>query len=357
MAWVVSTSPASSNSRRVSPSALQAWVSAVLSAAGVSPGGADLVARMLVQTSLWGIDSHGVARVPHYLNRLSQRSIEGHPRLLFQQTGAATGDVDGGHGLGFVVCAFAMEKAIELARVSGTGVVGVRNSSHCGAVGLYARQAAREGMIGIAFTHSDSFVVPHGGTQPFFGTNPLAIAIPTTDPSRPLCLDMATSVVPLNRIMNARRENQRLQPGWAVDRAGDDTVDPHAVAALKPMSAHKGYAMAFLIDMLCGPLNGMPYGPNLNKMYQELDEHRRLGSLVLAIDPGRFFGGAALATVIVSAIAEVKQQGPDIQYPGEPEYRSEEERSRGGIPIEAGLWEEFSHWAERLKVPLASVSR
>lgn len=348
--------PPSSSSRMILPAALRDWVSAALRAAGVAPGGADLVSKMLIQTSLWGIDSHGVARVPHYLNRLSHRSIEGHPRILFQQTGAATGDVDGGHGLGFVVCAFAMEKALELARSSGTGVVGVRNSSHCGAVGLYARQAAAEGMIGIAFTHSDSFVVPHGGKQPFFGTNPIAIAIPTPDPARPLCLDMATSIVPLNRIMNARRENTPVPPGWGVDRGGHDTVDPHAIAALKPMAGHKGYAMAFLIDMLCGPLNGMPYGPHLNKMYEELDEHRRLGSLMLAIDPGRFFGGATLAAAIFSAIADVKQQGPDIQYPGEPEYRSEELRSREGIPIEAGLWDEFVSWSERLRIAVPVVS-
>lgn len=312
---------------------------------------------MLVQTSLWGIDSHGVARVPHYLNRLHHRSIEGWPRLLFQQTGASTGDLDGGHGLGFVVCAFAMEKAIELARTTGVGVVGVRNSSHCGAVGLYARQATAAGMIGIAFTHSDSFVVPHGGTKPFFGTNPIAIAIPTTEPTRPLCVDMATSVVPLNRIMNARRENQPLQEGWAVNRAGENTVDPHAVAGLKPMAGHKGYALAFLIDMLCGPLNGMPYGPHLNKMYDELDGHRQLGSLMLAIDPSRFFGGAMLAMAIVSAISDVKQQGAEIQYPGEPEYRSEEERRRDGIPIEPGLWNEFATWSGRLRVPMLTPER
>lgn len=345
-----------SATQNVRPMALRDWITRALTAVGVDPAGADLVSRHLVQTSLWGIDSHGVARTPHYLDRLTRQSIVGRPNMLFSQTGAATGDLDGGHGLGFVVCAHAMEKAIELARSAGVGVVGVRNSSHCGAIGLYTRQATQAHMIGIAFTHSDSFVVPHGGTEPFFGTNPISIAIPTPNPERPLCLDMATSVVPLNRIMNARRENQPLQPGWAVDVNGQETTDPHAVAGILPMAGHKGYAMAFLIDMLCGPLNGMHYGPHLNNMYHELDEHRRLGSLMIAIDPGRFFGGAMLAQAIVSAIIDVKRQGSAIQYPGEPEYRAEELRSAQGIPIEPGLWAEFETWSARLGIQLPDTS-
>lgn len=331
---------------------LQTWVSAAFLAAGMSEPDAAKSAALLVQTSLWGIDSHGVARVPHYLNRLTRGSIVARPKLAFRSTGAATGDVDGGDGLGFVVCDFAMSQAIDCARASGAGIVGVRNSSHCGAIGLYTRQAAAQGMIGIAFTHSDSFVVPHGGTQAFFGTNPISIAIPTPDPARPLCLDMATSVVPLNRVMNARRENQPMAPGLGVDHAGQDTTDPHAIVALKPMAAHKGYALAFLIDLLCGPLNGMTFGPHLNKMYDELDAPRRLGSLMIAFDPARFFGGAGLALAAAAAMHEVKRQGDAVLFPGEPEYRSEAARTRAGIPIEPGLWNEFAEWSRRLALPL-----
>jgi ureidoglycolate dehydrogenase (NAD+) len=342
--------------RHVAPGPLQTWVTEAFRAVGMSEPDAAKSAALLVQTSLWGIDSHGVARVPHYLNRLTRGSIVAQPKLAFESTAAATGNVDGGDGLGFVVCDFAMSKAIACARTSGVGIVGIRNSSHCGAIGLYTRMAAAEGMIGIAFTHSDSFVVPHGGTQAFFGTNPISIAIPTPDPARPLCLDMATSVVPLNRIMNARRENQPVAPGLGVDAHGKDSTDPHEIVALKPMSGHKGYAMAFMIDLLCGPLNGMAFGPHLNKMYGELDAPRRLGSLMIAFDPARFFGGSGLALAAAAAMAEVKTQGRAILFPGEPEYLSEAARSRSGLPIESGLWEEFAEWSRRLALPLPLVS-
>ena len=334
------------------PSArLETWVEAAFTAAGLPAQDAALSAGLLVQTSLWGIDSHGVARVPHYLNRLSLGSIRARPELKFTRTAPATGQVDGGDGLGFVVLDFATRHAIDLARDAGVGAVGVSNSSHCGAIGLYARQITRAGQIAIVFTHSDSFVTPHGGDRAFFGTNPIAIAIPTPDPDRPFCADLATSVAPWNRIMNARRENQPVPPGLGVDRDGRDTTDPHAIVALRPAAGHKGYALAFAIDLLCGPLNGMAYGPHLAPMYAQLDRPRCLGSFVLALDPSRFAGGAALAAVVATAMAEVKTQGREVLAPGDPEYGSESRRRAEGIPVESSLLEELRHWATRLGLP------
>jgi ureidoglycolate dehydrogenase (NAD+) len=324
----------------------------MLVASGLKEVDATQCATMLVQTSLWGIDSHGIARLPHYLERLSRGSLVARPTMVFTQTGPATGDFDGGHGLGFLVCSSAMDHAITLARAAGVGVVGIRNSSHCGAIGLYARQATAHGMIGIAFTHSDSFVAPHGGHQAFFGTNPIALSVPTEDPVCPLCLDMATSIAPINRVMNARKENTRLEPGLGYDRDGRETTDPHALVTLKPLGAHKGYGLGFLIDMLCGPLNGMAYGPHLAKMYDQLDQHRRLGSLVCAIDPSRFFGGLTLPTQTSAAIREIKVQAPSIRYPGEPEYLSEKIRSDIGIPIETSLWTDLTVWSQRCGISL-----
>jgi ureidoglycolate dehydrogenase (NAD+) len=118
------------------------------------------------------------------------------------------------------------------------------------------------------------------------------------------------------------------------------------------MAEHKGYSLAFAIDMLCGPLNGMAYGPHLTKMYDQLDEHRRLGSFFLAVDPSRFAGGAVLAGVLVAAIAEVKAQKEGVQAPGDPEYRTAETRGRVGIPVEPGLWAEIADWSGRLRIPL-----
>src|SRR5262245_14732339 len=252
--------------RRVRAAPLTRWAESCLQRVGVPPTDAQTVAHALVQTSLWGIDSHGVARLGHYLARIRAGSISATPALRIDDTGPCTAKMDGGHGLGIVICTAAMEHAIGMARAAGVGIVGVGESSHCGAIGLYTRQAAAARMIGVAFTHANSVVAPAGGTQKLLGTNPVSIAFPNPD-GAPICLDMATRSVPWNRVMNARREHQTLPPNVVIDTHGQVTTDPDAAAALLPLGGHeyghKGYALALMVDLFCGPLNGMPFADRI----------------------------------------------------------------------------------------------
>lgn len=329
---------------------LRRWAGAQLKACGVPAAAAAQVAGSLVQTSLWGIDSHGIALLPHYLRRLRAGSIEARPVMRFAATGPCTGTLDGGHGLGIVVCHRAMAEAIQMAKTSGVGVVGCFHSTHCGAIGLYGRQAARESLVGVAFTHSDAFVAPHGGKTAFLGTNPICITVPSEE-GEPVCLDMATSATTMNRMINARREGRPLPNDVALNRSGEPTTDAQAVAALLPMAEHKGYALAFLIDILCGPLNGMPFGARIPAMYGDVAERRSLGSLMMAIDPKRFAGGASLAADVAQMAAEARRQpsavpGAGVLVPGDPEIRAERTRSVEGIPVEPGLQKELQYGGE-----------
>ena len=153
-------------------------IAACLRATGVPAADAGVVADALVLTSLWGIDSHGVLRLTHYLDRLQRGSVRADAPGRIEASGPCSATMDGGLGLGILHGRRAMDHAIGLAASNGIGVVGVAHSSHCGAVGLYARQAAGVGLVGIALTHASSIVVPHGGQRGYFGTNPIAIAFP-----------------------------------------------------------------------------------------------------------------------------------------------------------------------------------
>jgi ureidoglycolate dehydrogenase (NAD+) len=328
---------------------LTAWGVKALSALNVPPADAELVACSLTQTSLWGIDSHGVARLPHYLARLSNHTINARPRMRFRKTATATGSLDGDHGLGIAIVHHGMQRAIRLARRAGIGIVGIYNSSHCGALGLYTRFAAAEGMIGIAFTHTDSLLMTFGGNTPFFGTNPISIAFPS--PKRdPLCVDMATSIVPWNKIQNARTAKLVIPSGWAVDAEGNDCTDPEKAIAVKPIGTYKGYALSFLIDMLCGPLNGMAFGPHITSMYDDMNDKRRLGALVMAIDPRRFNGRKVLNAAVRSAIREAGSQSPSVRYPGQPEYLAQRERRKNGVPVSEPLQQGLLSWSKRLHI-------
>ena len=220
--------------RKVPRQRLTDWAVAALSKVGVPPEEAKLVGESLVQTSIWGVDSHGVLRLTHYLRRMSLGSIKAAAVPVVTRTGPVTAQVHGEDGLGIVHATLAMEVAIEMARDNGVGVVGVGHSSHCGAMQLYTRMAAAQHLVGIAMTHSSSVVVPHGGKDKYFGTNPISIAVPRKS-GAPVCLDMATSQVAWNKVLNARIEGYDLDPGVAVDAEGKPTVDPHQARAGVPL--------------------------------------------------------------------------------------------------------------------------
>ena len=331
---------------------LQSWACEVLRKAGVPDAEAKLVSSSLVQTSIWGVDSHGILRLTHYLNRLTIGSIKAASVPVVTRTGPVTAQVHGEDGLGIIHATLAMETAIEMAKESGAGIVGVGHSSHCGAMGLYTRMAAHEHLVGIAFTHSSSVVVPHGGREKYFGTNPLSIAFPRAG-GEPVCLDMATSQVAWNKVLNARIEGRDLDPGVAVDAKGDPTTDPHLARAGIPLGGpiygYKGYGLAFMIDLLCGVMNGMTYGRHINSMYEELDQPRKIGHLVMAIDPGRFAGAASLESQVDAVVKDLKGCG-DILFPGEPELIEQEKRRIEGIPIDAEALADMKRWSEKLGV-------
>jgi ureidoglycolate dehydrogenase (NAD+) len=269
------------------------------------------------------------------------------------RTGPVTAQVHGEDGLGIIHAALGMETAIEMAKESGVGVVGVGHSSHCGAMGLYTRMAAKEHLIGIAMTHSSSVVVPHGGKEKYFGTNPISFAFPRAS-GEPVCLDMATSQVAWNKVLNARIEGHDLDPGIAVDADGKPTTDANRAKAAIPLGGpiygYKGYGLAFAVDLLCGVMNGMTFGRHINSMYEDLENPRKIGHLLVAIDPLRFAGGAALEAQVDAVIADLRTQG-DIIYPGEPEERQMAERLAKGIPIDAEALKDMQEWSAKLGVP------
>ena len=337
----------------VGAAVLTDWAIACLRHFDLPEDDARCLAESLVQTSLWGIDSHGIARLTHYLNRLTHGSIQARPEIVVTRSGPGTAQVAGDRGLGHVVAHRANRLAIELARENGIGAVGVSDSSHCGAVGLYSRVAAREGLIGMAFTHSDKIAAPFGGHRPFLGTNPISLAFPR-EGSEPVCLDMATTSIPWNRVMNARREGAAIAPGVAVDGEGGDTTDAQAANALRPLGGpdygHKGYGLALIVELLCGPLNGNPYGPQIGPMYAELERPRRIGAFFVAIDPMRFAGGPMFAATVEHMARALAAEPGAPRMPGDPELAAQAKRRVEGIPIEPGLTAEMRAWSSRLGV-------
>jgi ureidoglycolate dehydrogenase (NAD+) len=312
---------------------------------GVPEADGLLVANALIHANLRGVDSHGVMRMSHYVRRLEAGSINPKPQLKVETTGPVTAYLEGDDGLGHVAVWLAMSHAIEMAKERGLGLVGVRKSSHCGALSFYTYQAIEAGMIGMAITQTDSGVVPFGGTRPFFGTNPLCIGIPSRR-GTPIVLDMATSTVSGGHVYKARAENRPIPSTWALDKDGKPTTDPHQAAYWTPAGGAKGFGLGVIVDVLTGLLMGGNFGPHVTLMYGDYEKKRDLCHLVGAIDYHRFPGHSSFLDQVTRMIEEVHQvptaeRFDRVMVPGEPEYLRERDRIRNGIPIEDYLFDEL----------------
>jgi ureidoglycolate dehydrogenase (NAD+) len=309
-----------------------------------------------VWTSLRGVDSHGVARVPVYAERLRTGVLNARPRPSLVSRDGAIAVVDGDYGPGQVAAVMATDLSIELAREHGAGVVSVRHSGHYGAAAFYAMRAAEAGLLGISMTNTEPLVIPFGGNEPALGTNPIAFAAPSAD-GYVFNLDMATSQVAINRINNARDEGRPIPEGWGVDEHGEATTDPAAVKSAVPLGGYKGYGLALMVEVLCGVLSGAGVRHGVGGLYSGGRERQDSGHFHLAIDPERTVGRERFAGVLAGLLDELRAIEPaagfdEVLVAGDPQDRARAERERSGVPIEPALWASLTALSDDLGVPV-----
>ncbi|HEV3009685.1 MAG TPA: Ldh family oxidoreductase [Burkholderiales bacterium] len=314
---------------------LESFTAACLEKLGLEAADARLVAETLVAANLRGVDSHGVVRLPHYATRLRNGTVKARPTISAKRTGPSAAVVEGDAGMGQLVATRAMQEAISLARQSGVGAVVARNSSHCGACAWFVEMAVRQGMVGVALTHTDSIMVPPGMKRIFLGSNPIAFGAPAEP--EPVIIDLSTTHVAWGKILVARQEGKPVPPDWGVDAGGKATTDPQRVVGLAPTGGHKGYALAMMVEILCAQLAGVPFGRHVTKMYGELDKPRNLGHFMLALDVGRFADPKVFGGQISRFVEEIHAE--QALAPGDPERLNAERRRRDGIPLGSALGE------------------
>ena len=342
---------------RIPVSNLTAFVVDVLHAAGVSRDDSAIVADCLLTANLSGIDSHGVVRLAHYVRRLSNGTIKARPQMRFERTAAAVGYLDGDHGLGHVVGHRAVSEVMELAWAAGTGAVSVGNSSHFGMAGYYALRLAAQGCIGLCMTPTDPFLVPYGGSRPFFGTNALCVGFPAE--GAPVVLDMATTSIPYGKVALAAVEGAAIPADWGLDDGGRPTTDPTRVVGLFPASGPKGSGLAMAVDIFGSVLAGMPWGPHIEKMYGDLDSRRQLGHFFAAWDVRRFLPLDRFKRSLRAMCDELNAVPPApgfarVTYPGQLEGESRRARAAEGIPLDPGLYSELDELGRSVNVILES---
>ncbi len=345
----------------VFPAELRGYAAAILATAGLPERDADTVAAALVDANLRGIDSHGVTRIPIYVERLRRGLVEPEPDIRVIRDAGAALVVDGGNGMGAVVTARAVDIALDRLGDVHSVSVAIRNTNHYSSGAYYLQPAVDRGAVGFLYANAPSTVAAWGGVQRYLGTNPYTFAAPAGRHGA-LVLDMATSVVARGRIILAAQRGEEIPEGWAVDAGGTPTTDAKAAldGAVLPFGGPKGYGVAMMIEVLAGVLSGANIGPAVGDLYENLEQPQGVGSFLQLIDVSAFLPQEQFISRIEGFIDAIKatgspETGHEVLVPGEIETRTAAARTTQGIPLSSDVVEALERVAPQgLAVPVGT---
>ena len=339
---------------------LEARCVEVFIGAGLSIQEARRVAHSLVLANSMGHDSHGVIRVPQYVDFIREERYFCGKEIRIVREADASAVVDGGWGFGQTICHQAMALAIEKAQQRSVGVVEVFNCGHVGRLGEYVETAAEREMIGIVMCNnhgSGLLQAPYGGIDARMSPNPIAVGIPTGE-DHPIVVDMTSSVVAEGKIRVKRNLGEELPIGWVVDPEGNPTTEPDvfygpprgAILPFGGICAHKGYALAIVVDVLSGALGG-------GGCSRDGVQRGGNGLFVMAIDIGAFIDRKDFKEEIRNFIGWLKSSRvmpgfEEIVLPGHPEATKRRKTEKEGIAIDDATWKQILEAAEKVGVEI-----
>lgn len=345
-----------SGDRRIAADELRDFARDILVAAGCDVEGATSWADMLVWANLRGADSHGVLRLPRYLEYIEDGTVVPNGVMRVEKREGAVIVLDAARTPGSVGMNRAMDEAIAVAREQHVGWCNVRRVTHCGAIGYYALRAAEAGMAGIVMVASMPLMAYYGARANSLSTNPIAIAVPGGE-SGPLVFDMSTSTVANGKIMAARASGEAIPVGWGLDAEGNDTIDPNAVRTLLPLGGPKGSGLSLMFEIFASVMIGNPViAPSLEGT---LEQHT-INAVCMAVDVAATGSLDVFRAEIDRLVSDLKAQPraagfDEILMPGERGFRVMAERCEHGIPIPDGTRKRLAEVARRrgVAVPVA----
>ncbi|MGI9435035.1 MAG: malate/lactate/ureidoglycolate dehydrogenase [Geminicoccaceae bacterium] len=334
---------------------------AIFEASGSSVEEARKIAGRLVDANLTGHDSHGVIRIPQYIEAVQAGKLRPNQTAEVVNDVGAVVVLDGHSGYGQIVGEQTVDAAIDKARLQGIGMATLRNAGHLGRIGDWAARAADVGMVSLHFVNAighQLLVVPHGGAEPRGSTNPVAIGMPVPG-KEPVILDFATSAVAEGKVRVARNKGTYLPPDCLLDVAGAPTTDPSTLyqkpkSSLLPfggaVTGHKGGGLWLMVDLLAGALSS-------GGCAREPDGEPKLCSnmLSIVINPASFSDQSALASEVERYVAFIKSSKPrdpakPVMLPGEPERKARGESLAAGITVDPETWMQISAAGETVGV-------
>jgi len=328
---------------------LQKFIAALFAHQGLSATDAAQIAEVMVWANLRGVDSHGVARVPKYLEWVVGEEGNAKPDYKITQPRKATLLIEADRAPGPLAFTLATDKGIELARETGVAWVGVRSTIHAAAVGYYAERAAKAGFIGIGLVAG----IPNMGYTGVKGhavaTSPLTIGVPSAKYGT-ILLDMATATIALGKIAQYKIKGIPLPEGAALTKDGEPTTDAAKAAIPTPASGPKGSGMSLLFELLTSVLLENPIVKSFHAKAPGWRRHRQNGTIIV-VDPSAFRDPAEFAADVDATVDAIKglpraDENTPIYFPGEIEAGIAARQLKDGITLPLDTWDELVKVAE-----------
>ncbi|HAB39670.1 MAG TPA: lactate dehydrogenase [Rhodobacteraceae bacterium] len=327
-------------------------IATLFEAAGLNKTGAADVADALVEADEEGVFSHGTMLVPMYVERLQKGSLSKGLKGKVVQDNGAIAVIDAENVFGQLTAQQAAELSVNKAKAFGLGAVAVRNGFHLGRAGRWAGQMADKGCVGIVMSNTRPLMPAPGGAERMIGNNPLAIAMPGSEPK--VVLDMAMSASAMGKIRMAEKLGNNIPDGWAADSEGRPTTDPSE--AIKGMllaaAGPKGFGLAFMIDLLCGALSSGGVASEVRPLFGDLDKPYNCAHFFLAINVSHFRDEDAFKDVIDSLSSDIRNSTPApgterMMTPGEPDW-STKQKNAGQVQVAESILEQLKQTASGL---------
>ena len=293
----------------------------------------------IVDAEADGIRTVGLGYLPVYCEQLRVGKIRGDVVPSHTQVAGATIASDARQGFSFAAFHEAVDDFHSLAMQQGVAALAIRNSTSAGVLGWFVERTAKAGLVGIGFANSGALMAPYGGKTAFFGTNPLAFAVPRANGKPPLIADLATSQVAYITVAKHAAEGKKIPLGWGLDKNGQPTTDPNDVldgGSMAPMGGYKGTLLALLVDVLAGGLAGPNFAFQASSLGNNEGGPPDVGQMLLALSPGTFNGQNAFGPRL-EVMLQALTADDGVRLPGDSRYRNREKAIDKGIPIPADL--------------------
>ena len=305
-----------------------------------------ICSEALVNAELVGAPSHGLSRLKMYCDRINKKVINPRPKIKIKRISQSITHIDANNSIGFVAADIGIKKAIENAKKTGIGLVGIKNSGHYGLSGYYAEQAVKKNLIALVFTNAPPAIAPHGALKSLFGTNPICFATPTNS-KIPFILDTSVSMINRGKIRIAARTGKKIPEGVALDIFGKPTTDAKkALAGVQlPIAGYRGSGLAWMVDILSGVFTGGNHSGKVKDPFDDFTGPQNIGHLFIVMKANLFMKN--FNQRIRENIKRIKKLPKlkgvkEILYPGQSKFNRYKKNYKNQIIITENISRDIS---------------